>query len=517
MITFLAKRLITSALVVLISSLIMYYLVAAAINPLQKFQGSTAPNRQQQIDALTARLHLNEPVITRYWDWLKGAVGCLYGRCNLGVDWEKNQQVTEQLSGAIATTLELVLAATALAIVFGIAVGLVSALRQYSGFDYSITFVSFLLFSLPTFWVAVLAKYYLAIDFNDFLADPQISVWVIAGAGLATAVIVSAALGGPVSRRLRTGGIALFLVVGLCEYANARDFFERPSRGGPLDLVMVSLAALGAAFGITALTTGLRNRRALYSAISVAVIGIALYYPMLAFWNSVDVSWPLVLGLAVLAVVVGAGIGLAFRGPDPARSARTAALTAFVVAVFLFVDRLMQSWYAYVHNPQIKGRPIATLGSHTPNLAGSFWIHTLDTLTHLLLPTITLVLIQFAAYTRYTRASMLEVMNQDYVRTARSKGLTERTVVMRHAFRNALLPLASIVPVDIITVIGGAIFTETIFGWYGMGRLFVDALRNNIQDTVMAYVLIVGILAVVANIVADVLYAVLDPRIRVNA
>ncbi len=185
--------------------------------------------------------------------------------------------------------------------------------------------------------------------------------------------------------------------------------------------------------------------------------------------------------------------------------------------MLLFIDRLMQSWSSYNDNQAIKGRPIATLGSVTPNLQGDFWTQTLDTITHLALPTATLILISFASYTRYTRASMLEVMNQDYIRTARSKGLTERTVVMRHAFRNALLPLASIVPVDIITLLGGAVLTETVFGWFGMGRLFVDSLANNQQYPVMAYIVIVGILAVMANFVADLLYAVLDPRIRVAA
>ena len=107
-------------------------------------------------------------------------------------------------------------------------------------------------------------------------------------------------------------------------------------------------------------------------------------------------------------------------------------------------------------------------------------------------------------------------MNQDYIRTARSKGLTERTVIMRHAFRNALIPLATIVPIDIITLLGGAIITETVFGWSGMGRLFVDSLTHDQQiDPVMAYIVIVAILAVIANFVADLIYAVLDPRIRV--
>ena len=180
--------------------------------------------------------------------------------------------------------------------------------------------------------------------------------------------------------------------------------------------------------------------------------------------------------------------------------------------MMLFADRLMQSWGPYNDNIAIKGRTDRHhRQSATPNLEGDFWIQTIDTFTHLLLPTATLILISFASYTRYTRASMLEVMNQDYIRTARSKGLTERTVVMRHAFRNALLPLASIVPIDIITLLGGAVITETVFGWFGMGRLFVVSLANNQIDPVMAYIVIVGILAVIANFVADLIYAVLDP------
>ena len=99
----------------------------------------------------------------------------------------------------------------------------------------------------------------------------------------------------------------------------------------------------------------------------------------------------------LLGLVVSAGIGFAWGGPDRTRSARTAALTAIPVSAMLFVDRLMQSWASYNDNGAIKGRPIATLGSTTPNLEGDFWIQTIDTFTHLLLPTATLILISFAA------------------------------------------------------------------------------------------------------------------------
>ncbi len=136
----------------------------------------------------------------------------------------------------------------------------------------------------------------------------------------------------------------------------------------------------------------------------------------------------------------------------------------------IFVDKVMSIWPAYLKAPAINGRPLATIGDATPNLGGNFWVGTLDSFTHLLLPTIALVLIAFAGYTRYSRSSMLEVMNQDYIRTARAKGLPERTVVMRHGFRNTLIPLATIVPIDVITLLGGAIITEKVFARPGMGR-----------------------------------------------
>ncbi len=517
MVTFFVRRFLTSLLVVLISTFVMYLLVAASIDPLADLRTSRSPNKANLIRNRIAQLDLDQPVVERYVAWLKGVAGCAVGNCDLGVDWGINQTVTSELQGAIVTTLQLVTVATILAIFVGVAVGLVSALRQYTGFDYSITFMSFLLYSLPVFWVAVLAKTFLAIDLNNFLADPHLSPGMIAAMALIAGGLVAAAAGGAWRRRLRFFAIVAGVVVLLSIYANVSDWFTTPSQGNVVNLLLVTVSGVGWAFVITLLSTGLRNRRALGAALTVVALGAVLYFPMLAFWDAVfdSTSWLLVLGLGLLAVVVGVLVGRLWGGPDWRASSRTAALTAVPVSVMLFVDRALQSWEAYVNNPAVGGRPFATSDSSTPNLEGSFWIHTLDGFSHLLLPTISLILISFASYTRYTRASMLEVMNQDYIRTARSKGLTERTVIMRHAFRNALMPLASIVPVDIITLIGGAIITETVFNWSGMGHLFVDSLSRNQQDPVMAYITIVAILAVVANFVADLLYAVLDPRIRV--
>jgi peptide/nickel transport system permease protein len=139
-----------------------------------------------------------------------------------------------------------------------------------------------------------------------------------------------------------------------------------------------------------------------------------------------------------------------------------------------------------------------------------------DKFTHILLPTIALVLIGFAGYTRYSRASMLETMNQDFIRTARAKGLSERTVVVRHAFRNSMVPLTTLVAFDFAGVIGGAVITERVFSWSGMGSLFIEGLHRVDVNTVMGFFLITGSVAIIFNMLADIVYTLLDPRIRVS-
>jgi peptide/nickel transport system permease protein len=126
-------------------------------------------------------------------------------------------------------------------------------------------------------------------------------------------------------------------------------------------------------------------------------------------------------------------------------------------------------------------------------------------------------MISFAGYIRFSRGTLLEVLNQDYIRTARAKGLTERTVIMRHAFRNTMIPMTTIMVTDIAAIVGGAIITEQVFGWYGMGTLFNKAIRTFDLNLLMGVILFLSTLAIIANLIADLLYSVLDPRIRVGA
>jgi peptide/nickel transport system permease protein len=137
-----------------------------------------------------------------------------------------------------------------------------------------------------------------------------------------------------------------------------------------------------------------------------------------------------------------------------------------------------------------------------------------DLARHMVLPVFSLAAISIAGYSRFIRASMLEVINSDYVRTARSKGLAERRVVYIHALKNASLPLVTLMGLDIPFILSGAVVTETIFGWQGMGWLFISSLDTLDVAVVIILVLITAVAVVIFQLITDVLYAWLDPRIR---
>jgi peptide/nickel transport system permease protein len=139
-----------------------------------------------------------------------------------------------------------------------------------------------------------------------------------------------------------------------------------------------------------------------------------------------------------------------------------------------------------------------------------------DALWHLVLPASVLASINAAALTRYTRASMLDVLTSEYITTARSKGLTQNLVIVRHALRNSLIPIITLLALLIPEAIGGAIITEQVFNWDGMGRLAVSAANTRDPSLMMGIVLIAGCAVLLGNLVADLLYAVADPRIRLD-
>jgi peptide/nickel transport system permease protein len=140
----------------------------------------------------------------------------------------------------------------------------------------------------------------------------------------------------------------------------------------------------------------------------------------------------------------------------------------------------------------------------------------LDNLRHLILPCLVLTLVTIATWSRYMRASMLDVISQDYIRTARAKGLPSRAVLVRHALRNALLPMITIAGLQLPTLLGGALVTETVFTWPGMGRLFLDSIGYRDYPVVMGLLMFSALLVLIGNLIADLLYSIADPRIRLS-
>lgn len=509
MAAFILRRLGVLSVILFGSSFILYNLAAISGDPLEQLKMSSDPNRDFLITSLTRELQLDVPPPARYFLWLKGVLGFVVGNANFGTGRD-GALVSHSLALAIPVTIRLVLASTIFAIVLGISIGIVTALRQYSRFDYSMTFVSFLMFSLPVFWVAVLLKEYLAISFNNFLREPNVPIGWVVVAGLVNGVFWASIIGG--SRRtfwLVFAGAFMF-ASGLVEFFSVTGWFLNPSLG---PIVILGLS-VGIAYGVTQISVGLTNRAALKASLTVAGLSLVAYYPVnWIFDNHPGVLTVLALALMTIGIAVCAGI--AFSKIDRGPIIRTTVITAFLSSLLLLVDKLMRTWKPYMETDAINYRPVPTIGQRNDLLTtDDWWLSNLDIITHLVLPTLALTLISFAGYIRFSRGTLLDVLNQDYIRTARAKGLTERTVIMRHAFRNTMIPLTTIIVVDFAGVIGGALITESVFGWSGMGTLFRNGLLGYDLNLLMGVFFVTASLSVVANLVADLLYSALDPRIR---
>lgn len=490
----------------------MYQLTALAGDPLEEYYQSRLPNRDQLMAARIEALQLNVPAPLRFFLWLGGAAKCLLpfaNACDLGLT-AQGQPVINLLPQAIGSTLQLVTAATLLSIIVGITIGIVSALRQYTTFDLVVTFFSFLLYSLPSFWVGILLKEWVAIGFNDFLRHPVVGAGWVIGISLVIALIWVGLIGGDKRRRLSVFVVSGLATAAVLVYFSLTDWFTRPSLGP----VFVFIMAAGIAVVLTALMAGLRNRRVLLTASIQVVIAMVCFFTLQGLLNISSIYTLLILG--VITAAVGLLTGYLVGGPDRGLNMRVGVFAALLSAALILIDRLMQAWPTYVNSSAINRRPIATVGSQTPGLPGDIWVHGVDSFTHLLLPTLTLMLVAFAGYTRYSRAGMLDVLNQDYIRTARAKGMPERVVIVRHAFRNSLIPIATIVASDFGALLGGAIITEQVFAFSGMGAMFQRGVTLPDPNPVMGYFIVIATMAIVFNFIADMTYSALDPRVRVR-
>jgi len=335
MLAYILRRLVVTIPILIAATMFTFLLVDMSGDPLSELIFAIPPVPQSTIDAVSKALYLDRSTPERYWLWLTGIgdtngdIGLIQGKWGPSVRGP-NYQIGEQIAERFLITLRLVTVATVFSLGLAIITGVISAVKQYSKVDHTLTFFGFFALAMPTFWLASWIK--------------EAGVWV-----------------------------------------NLR-------------------------FNITFFRT--------------------------------------------------------FGAQSP-------------------THHRMEGWEA-------------------------IW----DNLTHLMLPTLALMLTGYAALSRYQRASMLEVLNSDYIRLARAKGLRNRVVMRRHALRTALIPVVTLGTLTVAAALTGAVITETIFGWRGLGTFFLEALRGRDAFAMMAFLVISGFLVVIANLVADLLYGVLDPRIR---
>ena len=188
------------------------------------------------------------------------------------------------------------------------------------------------------------------------------------------------------------------------------------------------------------------------------------------------------------------------------------AISVFAVALKLFPTGGVQVAGSPGDITQVISR-VLTLGQAYPKLAGKEWQVFVDGMRHVALPCLILTFFDLATWIRYTRSSMLEVLRQDYMRTARAKGLQEQVVIVKHGLRNALIPLVTIFALTVPSLFGGALITESIFSWPGMGRMLIEGIDAADWPVVQGILVITSFLVVFSNLLADLLYAVVDPRI----
>ena len=320
MLTYIVRRILYSIPVLFFSTFFSFIFVSYAGNPVAQLRQNPRVS-QNTIKVLEHRMHLDVPVVERYFFWLHDVV-----TQKLGESLVTLQPIWPQIVRTMGHTAQFIIISEVLALILGVAVGIFSAIRQYSVFDYLFTSISFLGFAMPTFWLALL----LQIAFTDVYLRWHVRIFYTSG--------LNSLPGGP--------------------------------------------------------------------------------------------AW---------------------------------------------------SW---------------------------------DRLQHLALPIATLCIISFALYSRYMRASMLDVINSDYIRTARAKGVSEWRVIMRHVFRNALIPITTVAALNFGALLGGAIVTETVFTLDGIGYWFISALNSLDVYEVMAYLLVTAVFVVLFNLIADIAYGFLDPRIR---
>lgn len=233
------------------------------------------------------------------------------------------------------------------------------------------------------------------------------------------------------------------------------------------------------------------------------------------FKNRIWVSFRLLILGSILGAVFGVLIGVISAVRQYKFFDRTFGYSSYIIlSTPVFLIAILLKFFAVFINEKIGFTLFYTVGLNTPELTG-FELF-VNSLQHMILPTLSLTLGGIAFYSRWQRNSMLDVLGSDHLRTARAKGLTKRQALFKHGLRVAVLPMATFFAYSFGLLIAGAAFTESIFGWYGMGEWFIRAVNTNDINSVSAIVLFTAILVLFAGFLADVLTAALDPRVRIR-
>jgi peptide/nickel transport system permease protein len=347
------------------------------------------------VERLRREYGLDQPWYVQYGKWLARAVRLDFGLSRENGYVSAADYVFEQRLG---NTVTLSTTAFLIALFIGIPIGIFAAVRQYSFLDYVTTFLSFVGFSVPVFWLGIMMLILFGVTFKVF----------------------------------PTGGMQS---EGVTQYVESAEKFSA-----------------------TGQVKKLERQNGQY------VLTLAVYDQTTQAEVNQDVTLPVDI---VPSVVVD----------------------------------------DYVSEGQALGQKVTF---------ASWWAWLLDRLHHLVLPSIALSIISIAGWTRFMRASLLEVINQDFVRTARAKGLGERIVIYKHALRNALIPIVTLVGLSIPGILNGAVLTETVFNWPGMGTALLDSVVKKDYNVAMVILMMLAIVTLTANLLTDLAYGLVDPRIRYN-
>ncbi|KAA0113604.1 ABC transporter permease [Mycolicibacterium sp. P9-22] len=234
-------------------------------------------------------------------------------------------------------------------------------------------------------------------------------------------------------------------------------------------------------------------------------------------WRRIGVSLRLVLIGSVIGTIIGVVVGAwgairQYRFSD--RAITVASLLIISAPTFVIANLLILG--ALKVNSILGVQLFEYTGETSPDAVGGWWNQFADRVQHLVLPTFTLALASIAGFSRYQRNAMLDVLGQDFIRTARAKGLTRRQALFRHGLRTALIPMATLFAYSVGGLFTGAVFVEKIFGWHGMGEWVIQGITTQDTNIVVAITVFTGVTILLAGLLSDVIYAALDPRVRVG-